>query len=184
VNGVYLTLAQNAFLAPIENPVREFQYLELGTWDDVNEGDEIYISGFPLSASHIITARGMVSTKFKRKVNPENINGNKVYEIDAAFIDVTANNGNSGGPVIKLERNYRRDKVVGLVSFKLIRNARAYTYNSEYYLNRYKKTKNKDVRNIEMSLGLLFNAVVTSSFGVGGAVSIDGSVEKLGQLNH
>lgn len=79
-------------------------YLELGNFNDINEGDEILFAGFPLKILKTSFSRGMVSAK------GQDILGN---ELNAYQIDGSINNGNSGGPLIN-----RDGKVVGMITLK------------------------------------------------------------------
>ena len=125
----------------------------------------------------------MFSTKYKRRIRPENIENDSIYNIDAGRLDLTVNNGNSGGPLIKLTKWPKKDIVVGLISFKLLpKTAKTYKDNANYYDKRLKTInygKNNDLKNIEISLKALYNNANTTSYGVSGAVSIDGLKERL-----
>lgn len=79
-------------------------YLELGNFNDIGEGDEILFAGFPLKIFKTNFSRGMISAK-----GPDILgNGLNAYQIDGPV-----NNGNSGGPLINKE-----GKVVGIITLK------------------------------------------------------------------
>ncbi|MDV7137357.1 serine protease [Maribacter sp. TH_r10] len=174
-------------LAPVEKQNKKYDYLRIGDWKDINEGDIVYTSGYPLSVEERITAIGTFSTKYKRKVKRDNTGNDSIYRIDAGHLDLTINNGNSGGPLIKLNKWPKKDMVVGLISFKLLpKTAKTYSDNASYYDKRLKTldySKNNDLKNIEISLRALYNNANTTSYGVSGAVSIDGLKERLFQSN-
>ena len=75
---------------------------ELGNLDDVNEGDEVLILGFPFDAEYLTTHHGRVSALFKD------------LDIEKIQIDASVNQGNSGGPLMHLAT----EKVIGIVTRK------------------------------------------------------------------
>lgn len=80
--------------------------LELGDYDCVEEGDEIFLCGFPFGIEYHITHRGMVSAKTI-------INGRQSIQVDASV-----NKGNSGGPcVVNVDG---KALVVGVVCTRLV----------------------------------------------------------------
>jgi S1-C subfamily serine protease len=80
--------------------------LELGTYDDAEEGDDALMCGFPLGLGYHVTHRGMISAK-------DIINGRYSFQIDASI-----NRGNSGGPCIVLKDD--KPIVVGVVATRLV----------------------------------------------------------------
>jgi S1-C subfamily serine protease len=80
-------------------------FLEEGSFDDVNEGEEVIFSGFPLEVAKITTHRGMVSAKGSDVIPKRPI---KTIQIDGSV-----NNGNSGGPLVDAS-----GKVIGIVTSK------------------------------------------------------------------
>lgn len=80
--------------------------LQIGKYDDVEIGNEIIFSGFPLSSEHLTNHTGIISAKYIKKGIFGNIN-QKVYQIDGSI-----NKGNSGGPLISLVDQ----KVIGIIS--------------------------------------------------------------------
>ena len=85
---------------------RTFTPAEFGDYNSVEEGSDVYFSGYPLSSSHLTTHRGMVSAKYTRE-GTFNKTPQKVFQIDGAI-----NKGNSGGPLFDLSTQ----RVVGLIS--------------------------------------------------------------------
>jgi len=75
--------------------------IDLGNYEEVEEGDDIYFGGYPLRSSHFTINGGIVSSKF--------IESN----IRLIQIDGSVNSGNSGGPLLNMD-----DKVVGIVTEK------------------------------------------------------------------
>jgi serine protease Do len=88
--------------------------LSFGKFSDVQEGDQIYLAGFPLGIGQPVFATGMLSTKWAT-------NGylNQGGPRDAAWLDITMNSGNSGGPVLLLTSKPESDKVIGIATFGL-----------------------------------------------------------------
>jgi len=83
--------------------------LELGTYGEFDEGDEVVFLGYPLGMNMHTTHRGIVSYKGRIKFDdlPE--------PVDAFSLDAAVNRGNSGGPVLAAETG----AVVGIVNTKL-----------------------------------------------------------------
>lgn len=88
----------------IDEEFISLNYLELGDFEDVEEGEESLFGGFPLEVSKPTFSRGMISVKGK-DILPGGLN---VYQIDGSV-----NNGNSGGPLVSKEC-----KVVGIITSK------------------------------------------------------------------
>lgn len=95
-------------------PVKDLKLLRLGHFSDVSEGDPVYLAGYPLGMQQVVVAMGMLSTKFK-------IDGylGQGGQRDAAWLDITMNKGNSGGPVLLLGSDPSMDVVVGIANFIL-----------------------------------------------------------------
>ena len=96
-------------------------FLPLGTFADAYEGADIYISGYPLPTNKAIVNFGVLSTKstisftaIGNKMIPK-IDGTKT---EIAWLDITMNQGNSGGPVVLVGKEPKDDRVVGIISFK------------------------------------------------------------------
>lgn len=85
---------------------KKIEPFQIGNYDDIDTGDEIIFSGFPLSSQHLTNHTGIISAKYMRKGKFGNID-QKVYQIDGSI-----NKGNSGGPLISLVNQ----KVIGIIS--------------------------------------------------------------------
>lgn len=85
-------------------------FLKLGSYDAVDEGEELIFLGFPFGLNRLITHKGMVSYKGKLIISDDANN----IPVNAFQIDGIVNNGNSGGPLISLKQN----KVVGIIKAK------------------------------------------------------------------
>ncbi|MEL7120852.1 MAG: serine protease [Bacteroidota bacterium] len=157
--------------------VPKFEYMPmlLGNWSDLREGDEVYVVGFPAKIKHRFISRGTVSTKFVENLRLRD----KEYSRDAAWSDFTGNKGNSGGPVIKLGRNHKKDKVIGMVSFILAPNGneagRVYTRVQEYEkkARQQKVPINGELQLVLDAIEILAESAAFNSVGVSGVLSID-----------
>jgi len=94
-------------------PKKPLRYLKLGSFKDAADGDAVYISGYPFELLSPIFAGGMLSTKV-RLSNP-----GSDFTYDAAYLDLTLNSGNSGGPVILIGAKREDDLVIGIQQFPL-----------------------------------------------------------------
>lgn len=75
---------------------------ELSNLEEVSEGDEVVLLGFPFDTTYLTTHHGRVSALFKE-------DGIKKIQIDASV-----NQGNSGGPLYHLKTG----KVIGIITRK------------------------------------------------------------------
>ncbi len=90
------------------NKVDDFPFFELGDSSSIDEGEQIYFGGFPLTQNNLTSHTGLISCIREAPTN-FGIKTQKVIDIDATVVG-----GNSGGPlIIKFEENYR---VVGIIS--------------------------------------------------------------------
>jgi S1-C subfamily serine protease len=169
-------------LAPKKETPRKFEYLKLGVWDDVKEGETVYTAGFPFGIKQRVITVGILSTKYKRQVPTFNKGERSLHNRDAAWLDMTLNAGNSGGPIIKMGRNAKKDVVVGIASFNLNPYAQRSQRFSRMYLNISKGLKPNQI-NSDRALGFLFESVAQNSLGISGAVTIDFLALRLRQQN-
>lgn len=162
-------------LSPLQPLIKHVQYLRIGNFDDVQEGDEIYTAGYPLGLSYQFISRGTLSTKYvdstmryKRGNSPE-----KIIQRSVALLDLTLNKGNSGGPIIRLGASIEEDEVIGIANFLI----NPFGQNAE----KLSEQLNKDNINYRLpsgislteSLKLFSAAVIYSANGISGCVSID-----------
>jgi S1-C subfamily serine protease len=84
-------------------------HLDLGSYRDLEEGDEVAFLGYPLAVDMHQTHRAIVSYKGRIKFDdlPE--------PVDAFCLDGAVNKGNSGGPVVAVGTG----TVIGIVNAKL-----------------------------------------------------------------
>ena len=88
--------------------------LELGDWQDIEDGDDLTVWGFPLGLPGPALIKASVAVKVTARVQ---IEGEKTAdEVRTLVFQGPNNKGMSGGPVI----HNRSGKVVGIVSTKLV----------------------------------------------------------------
>ncbi|GAB3701154.1 hypothetical protein GCM10027592_28970 [Spirosoma flavus] len=165
-------------------PKTPFVTLKLGRWKDINEGDLIYSSGYPLAIEHQVPTQGMFSVKTVDTLN--GLNGQKILR-QSALLDLTMNKGNSGGPVLKFGKTATEDLVIGIATFIIVPYAQLLqraSYESQIYGSRYDirfRFDEKDKGFSQMqTFNTLANALAANSIGVSGAVSIDYLVRFIG----
>ncbi|MDD5007239.1 MAG: serine protease [Syntrophorhabdaceae bacterium] len=148
-------------------PANNLRPLKLGRFADVSEGDRVYLAGYPLGIAQIVVATGMLSTKWQADAylgqgGPRNV----------AWLDVTMNKGNSGGPVLLLTEDPARDVVVGIANFIL----NPFAQKAEEFVNIAANFPGNAVIigvNFKKFSILMGAALMSQSHGVGGCVAID-----------
>lgn len=147
--------------------------LPLGTFSNIQEGDNIYLSGFPLGISQPVVAVGLLSTKW---TTAGYLNQGGVREV--AWLDITMNSGNSGGPVILMGNRPEDDKAIGIATFSLNPFATPAQELIEIVQN---FPGNVVIMGVDFKkFGMLVgSALATTSLGVNGCVSIDYIKSKL-----
>ena len=88
--------------------------LPLGRFTDAYEGADVYLCGFPLGINQPVVSVGMLSTKW---ITSGYLNQGGSREV--AWLDITMNRGNSGGPIVLMGEEPEGDKVIGIASFGL-----------------------------------------------------------------
>ena len=105
-------------LLSLDNPLEEEQRwgaeqdvryppLELGSWTEVDEGEEVLFCGYPMGLRSAFTQRAMVSSK--------TMTGPGGEQVRCIWLDGSINAGNSGGPLTSIES----ERVVGVVSTRI-----------------------------------------------------------------
>ena len=92
--------------------VNNIEHLSLGNSDEVNEGSEIFVIGYPLVSEYEYSEK----MEFKDNINPtinKGIVSHIKYEgyIKTFQIDASASGGNSGGPVMN-----KKGEVIGILT--------------------------------------------------------------------
>jgi S1-C subfamily serine protease len=90
-------------LLPHTSFPKGYPFLETEEFENISEGDEIGVCGFPLG-NYLFKQLGTVTSSFTRGILSSIIPGPNVNleHLDGFQLNVTATNGNSGGPVFSL----------------------------------------------------------------------------------
>jgi serine protease Do len=168
-------------LIPRTKSKEKFSFLKVGKWEDVNEGDEVYTAGYPLSIRQRIISKGLFSTKFETTEILQTAMGvQSLYKRQQAWVDFTLNKGNSGGPVIRMGRKAKHDIVIGLATFLWNPYAEQSTKLAQMINEHEKKTNNLDL-NTNKIMAYALEALSKNSLGLSGAVPSDGLYLRLQQ---
>ena len=157
-------------------PKTNYSHLTLGNWSNVAEGNLTYTCGYPLDLDQQIISIGIMSTKYNKESSfPYKDASKGIFKIkrNEGWLDLTINNGNSGGAVIKVGKTIDEDKVIGIVDFKLnpFADTTQKLINILQNANKQGSVQIMGVNPNETSL-LFAKAVKTMSLGVSGCVSI------------
>lgn len=167
VSGSNLQTAVGKDIALLVVPINDLRPLKVGRFADAAEGDGVYLAGYPFGIEEVIVATGMLSTKWKAggylgQGGPR----------DVAWLDVTMNKGNSGGPVLLRAEDPARDVVVGIANFSL----NPFAQSAEEFANVAASFPgNVMIMGVDFQkFSILIGAALASqSHGVGGCVAID-----------
>ena len=107
-------------LFPIDMEIKNREYLKIGRWNDIREGDEIYSSGFPFGIDKNVKTKGIVGNKFVEEYDLQILDDSVKVKREVALLDLTMNKGNSGGPILKLGKTPEEDVVVGIATFIVV----------------------------------------------------------------
>lgn len=144
--------------------------LQIGKYDDVEIGNEIIFSGFPLSSQHLTNHTGIISAKYVRKIG--NVDQN-FYQIDGSI-----NKGNSGGPLISLVDQ----KVIGIISTReggISNELDAIRKKIKYQKNQGSSIHLQGVDHASVLVELIDTLDKYISVGIGRAVSIEYAIKYL-----
>lgn len=155
------------FLEPSIKTAVSYEFLKLGKFENVNEGEQVYSVGYPLGIEQQFVSTGILSTKWTNKIK---LKDNTEMNREVSWLDLTMNKGNSGGPILKIGST--EDEVIGIATF---------------ILNPYANTS-QELSNLSSNLGvdiafggisqvkvnkLFADAVTNNSIGISGCVSIN-----------
>ncbi len=156
------------------------EYFKIGTFEDIQEGDEVYTAGYPLGIPDQFISMGILSNKY---IDSSIVIGNTKVKRDVALLDLTINRGNSGGPIIKLGETVNEDKVIGIADFLITKNGPI----AEQLLKELDERK-MDIKIDDGNGNLLYltnifkmfaEAIAYSSNGISGCVSINHFLQSL-----
>jgi serine protease Do len=155
------------YLEPTIKTNVEYEFLKLGNFENVNEGEQIYSVGYPLGIEQQFVSSGILSTKWTDKIK---LQDNSEMKREVSWLDLTMNKGNSGGPVLKI--GSMEDEVIGIATFILNPYA-----NTSQELSKLSENLGMDVQFggiSQVKVNKLFaDAVTYNSIGISGCVSID-----------
>ena len=160
------------FLQPLKTVSSSFEFLTLGTFEDINEGDQVYTIGYPLGIKQQFVSTGILSTKWVDTAKFWTNNKPDSLVRKVAWLDLTMNKGNSGGPIIKIGSTPSEDKVIGIATFIL----NPFANDSQVLSVLSSRLQ------VDMELGgisqvkvnkLFADAISNNSIGISGCISID-----------
>ncbi|MGI8582548.1 MAG: S1 family peptidase [Chitinophagaceae bacterium] len=168
-------------LVPTLPRAKKIDFIKLGSFQDINEGDEVYTAGYPLGISNQFISKGILSTKYIDSSRNYTNKGlgiiNQKIKLSVALLDLTINKGNSGGPIIKIGKTPKDDQVVGIANFTLnplgssaeqVNNALE-KFKIDYKL----KNEKGDWVSLTEAMKVFSQAIIYSSNGISGCVSIN-----------
>lgn len=142
------------------------QYVKIGNYSSIKEGDNIYTCGYPFGIEQPVFTTGITSTKFKQ-FSLDSLNHRNV-----AWLDLSMNKGNSGGAIFVMKDNPENDEVIGIASFNL-------NVLSQYATQLKAIARNRGANAILGGLDIKGFAELTAisieanSYGIGGLISIE-----------
>ncbi len=101
-------------IALLTIPYKDLRPVKLGHFVEIEEGDAIYLMGYPLGIEQPVIASGILSTKWKTSGYL-----GQGGQRDVAWLDITMNKGNSGGPIFLIADDPEQDTVIGVANFIL-----------------------------------------------------------------
>jgi hypothetical protein len=167
----------------------------MGSFADAYEGADIYICGYPLGINKSLVHFGVLSTKATISFSAS---GNYFFpkldgtKTEIAWLDITLNRGNSGGPVILMGKKPKDDRVIGIISvsikplppdlIELIETLNRQKYQSspiDSLLNPSRGSKGLSDEDMRKFINLVGQGLLNSSLGFGACVSIDNLKNRL-----
>lgn len=154
---ICLELKDKSFTSP---------FLKLGNYTNLKEGDYIYTCGYPFGIEQPVFTSGMVSTKFTQ------YSADSLNQRNVAWLDLSMNKGNSGGPIVLVKNDPLDDEVIGIASFNL-------NVLSQYAQQLKIIAQNRNANAILGGLDIKGFAELTAvsieanSYGIGGLISIE-----------
>lgn len=161
-------------LKPDKKLTGKTEYFQIGKFEDIEEGDEIYTAGYPLGIPDQFISKGLLSNKY---IDSSIMLGSNKVRRNLALLDLTINRGNSGGPIIKLGKSVNDDRIIGIVDFLVTKNGST----AESLIKELDKRKidikiNDGKGNLVNLIGIFkmfAEAIAYSSNGISGCVSIN-----------
>lgn len=167
------------------NPDFKLEPLELASWKEIQEFDDIYVAGYPLATLHISFSVGKLSSKHEKNFKVVDAEGKRVdsYARQQAYADLTINSGNSGGPAIIFDKKSDKERVVGLAAEGI-----DFPFGEEVlkYRNKYReliKEKGDEATELEKETKLVFERLYMMPSGIGLIISNDFLIQLLGKID-
>ena len=170
-------------LKPKENTNKDYDYLKIGKWKEINVGDEVYTAGFPLIEKAIVVSKGILSSKLD-DINKLRKTDGKYYNIryNTSWADISSGKGNSGAPLIRLGDNYDDDIVVGIV----FRNMNPFVDNLQKHIDVNKDLNKKDTTidpTTNKTISFILETLAYNYYGFAGANPAENILTALQLLN-
>jgi len=156
----------------IGKPKHNIESLKLGSFD-IQDGDEVYTCGYPFGMKEQFISKGIISTKYIQQYPIKYQAKDTIIYRKAAWLDLTMNKGNSGGPVVKLGKIYTDDEVVGIATFIQSPFLEKATNALETATNPAIDLRYGNGKTLSEILQTLSQALLSESYGISGCVSID-----------
>lgn len=96
---------------------KRFDFYILDTLSIKLDGSKIYSAGYPFGIEQQLITSGIISNVYETKQFIYIGKDSTMYKILTAYLDLTMNRGNSGGPIILQGKNIKKDRVIGLATF-------------------------------------------------------------------
>lgn len=119
---VHLLAYDLCILKPVQPLLKPVTFLKLGDFKKLQEGQEVYTCGYPFSSVNQFLSKGLISTKIINTVTTSVplLGINNISEIrHELLLDITSNQGNSGGALMKLNSSTAEDEVVGIIDYMI-----------------------------------------------------------------
>ncbi len=179
-------------LIPVVKISHPYEFLKVGDFSKAQEGEEIYTCGYPLGMYQQFISKGIISTIFID--SSLQYRNNKTGEIakvyrNTALLDLTLNNGNSGGAIVKIGITPNDDEVIGIADFGINPFGQAAEkirdtlhINNSHQRNSYESFQ---IAGVDMTYGfeLFAAAIANMSNGISGCISINHFTSDMIALN-
>ena len=154
-------------------------FLKLGDFSDAYEGATVYTCGFPLDLNDPFFSTGIISTLSKQTIKK-----GSNYTREIAWLDMTTNKGNSGGPLILLTENPENDSVIGITSF-ITTPFYSILENLNNYITKTEKRGRTEIMGVNFLkyIKLINTTANSNSVGISGCISIEKAKNIIGNLN-
>jgi S1-C subfamily serine protease len=162
-----------ALLIPKEPIPQKTSFLKFGDYNRLQEGEQIYTCGYPLSITQQFISTGYVSTKYAETLIGNYGDGRKnIFIRQQALLDLTLNTGNSGGAIMSMGATPEDDRVIGIADFIIIPYGKILQKVNEIAKNAKSDFKIGGLSNMKVN-ELFSSALMKAMNGLSGCISID-----------